>query len=190
MDDLELTPEHKKMLLRIARESITQTIHFATVPEYRINDAVLKTRCGAFVTLHMGRDLRGCIGNITAETPLWETVRNMAIESAMRDPRFPSVSLNELEDIDIEISVLSPLEKIKNLEEIKVGTHGLFIKKGFYQGLLLPQVATDYKWNRTQFLEQTCFKAGLNKDCYKQLTTEIYIFSAIIFGEKDPENKI
>jgi len=190
MDDLELTPEHKKMLLRIARESITQTIHFATVPEYRINDAVLNTRCGAFVTLHMGRDLRGCIGNITAETPLWETVRNMAIESAMRDPRFPSVSLNELEDIDIEISVLSPLEKIKNLEEIKVGTHGLFIKKGFYQGLLLPQVATDYKWNRTQFLEQTCFKAGLNKDCYKQLTTEIYIFSAIIFGEKDPENKI
>ncbi|HEY4662188.1 MAG TPA: AmmeMemoRadiSam system protein A [Candidatus Humimicrobiaceae bacterium] len=188
MDEIELTMEHKKILLKIARESITNTIHFGTVPEYRINDAVLNTKCGAFVTLHIGGNLRGCIGNITADTPLWETIRNMAIESAMRDPRFPSVSLNELEDIDIEISVLSPLKKIKNLEEIKVGKHGLFIKKGFYQGLLLPQVATDYKWNKVQFLEQTCFKAGLNKDCYKQVSTEIYIFSAIVFGEKEPEN--
>ncbi|MDP3012272.1 MAG: AmmeMemoRadiSam system protein A, partial [Candidatus Hydromicrobium sp.] len=132
-------------------------------------------------------NLRGCIGNITAETPLWETIRNMAIESALRDPRFPSVSPWELENIDIEISVLSPLKRINNLEEIEVGKHGLFIKKGFYQGLLLPQVATDYKWNRIQFLEQTCCKAGLNKDCYKQVTTEIFIFSAIVFGEKDLE---
>src|SRR3989304_7675618 len=187
MDEIELTIEKKKILLKIVRKSITNPIHFGTVPEYRINDAVLNTMCGAFVTLHINGNLRGCIGNITAETPLWETIRNMAIESAMRDPRFPSVSLNELEDIDIEISVLSPLKKIKNLEEIKVGKHGLFIKKGFCQGLLLPQVATDYKWNEIQFLEQTCYKAGLNKDCYKHLTTEIFIFSAIVFGEKDLE---
>src|SRR4030043_2171168 len=188
MDEIELTMEHKKILLKIARESITNTIHFGTVPEYRINDTVLNIKCGAFVTLHIGGNLRGCIGNITADTPLWKTIRNMAIESAMRDPRFPSVSLNELGDIDIEISVLSPLKKIKNLEEIKVGKHGLLIKKGFYQGLLLPQVATDYRWNRVQFLEQTCYKASLSKDCYKQENTEIFIFSAIVFGEKDLEN--
>lgn len=187
MENIELALEHKKTLLKIARESITSAIKNRVIPEYKINDVMLNTMCGAFVTLHSDGNLRGCIGNITAETPLWETVRNMALESALRDPRFPSISAYELEDIDIEISVLSPLKKIKNLEEIKVGKHGLFIKKGFCQGLLLPQVATDYKWNEIQFLEQTCYKAGLNKDCYKQVTTEIFIFSAIVFGEKDLE---
>jgi AmmeMemoRadiSam system protein A len=188
MENIELTLDHKKTLIKIARESITSAVHFGTVPEYRINDAVLNTMCGAFVTLHLNGNLRGCIGNITAEIPLWETIRNMAIESALRDPRFPSISLNELGSVDIEISVLSPLKKIKKLEEIKVGKHGLLIKKGFYQGLLLPQVAIDYKWNKIQFLEQTCYKAGLSKDCYKQENTEIFIFSAIVFGEKDLEN--
>ncbi len=187
MENIELTLEHKKTLIKIARESITSAINSKAFPEYKINDAMLNTMCGAFVTLHTDGNLRGCIGNITAETPLWETVRNMAVESALRDPRFPSVSPRELKNIDIEISVLSPLERIKNLDEIEVGKHGLFIKKGFYQGLLLPQVATDYKWNKIQFLEQTCYKAGLSGDCYKQVATEIFIFSAIVFGEKDLE---
>jgi AmmeMemoRadiSam system protein A len=188
MENIELTLDHKKTLIKIARESITSAVNCRAVPEYRINDSMLNTMCGAFVTLHLSGNLRGCIGNITAETPLWETVRNMAIESALRDPRFPSISPYELENIDIEISVLSPLKEIKNLEEIKVGKHGLLIKKGFYQGLLLPQVATDYKWDKIQFLEQTCYKAGMSKDCYKQEATEIFIFSAIVFGEKDLEN--
>lgn len=187
MENIELTLEHKKTLIKIARESIASAVNGNIVPEYKIDDAILNTMCGAFVTLHTDGNLRGCIGNITAKIPLWETISNMAMESALRDPRFPSVSPWELENIDIEISVLSPLKRINNLEEIEVGKHGLFIKKGFYQGLLLPQVATDYKWNRIQFLEQTCCKAGLNKDCYKQVTTEIFIFSAIVFGEKDLE---
>lgn len=187
MENIELTLEHKKTLIKIARESIDSAVNGRAAPEYKIDDVMLNTMCGAFVTLHSDGNLRGCIGNITAETPLWETIRNMAIESALRDPRFPSVSPRELESVNIEISVLSPLKRINNLEEIEVGKHGLFIKEGFYQGLLLPQVATDYGWNRIQFLEQTCYKAGLDKDCYKQKTTEISIFSAIVFGEKDLE---
>ncbi|MBC8386961.1 MAG: AmmeMemoRadiSam system protein A [Actinobacteria bacterium] len=184
---MELTLEHKKTLIKIARESIASAVNGNMAPEYKIDDAILNTMCGAFVTLHTDSNLRGCIGNITAETPLWETIRNMAVESALRDPRFPSVSPWELESINIEISVLSPLKRINNLEEIEVGKHGLFIKEGFYQGLLLPQVATDYGWNRIQFLEQTCYKAGLSKNCYKQGDREIFIFSAIVFGEKDLE---
>ncbi len=187
MENIELTREDKKTLLKIARESVTSVVYHRKIPEYKIKDKVLNIKCGAFVTLHINGNLRGCIGNITAETPLWETVRNMAVESALRDPRFYPLTPDELEGVDIEISVLSPLKKIKNLEEIKVGKHGIFIKKGFYQGLLLPQVATDYRWDRIRFLEQTCYKAGLNKDCYREETTEIFIFSAIIFGEKDPE---
>ena len=185
MWDIKLTPEHKKTLLKIARESINNAVYDKKIPEYKINDKVLNANCGAFVTLHIKGNLRGCIGNITSEIPLWETIRNMAVESALRDPRFYPLTPGELNEADIEISVLSPLKKIKDTGEIKVGKHGLFIKKGFYQGLLLPQVATDYKWNSTQFLEQTCYKAGLNKNCYSGKTTEIYIFSAVVFGEKD-----
>ena len=185
MWDIKLTPEHKKTLLKIARESINNAVYDKKTPEYKINDKVLNADCGAFVTLHIKGNLRGCIGNITSEIPLWETVRNMAVESALRDPRFYPLTPGELNEADIEISVLSPLKKIKDTGEIKVGKHGLFIKKGFYQGLLLPQVATDYKWNSTQFLEQTCYKAGLNKNCYREKTTEIFIFSAVVFGEKD-----
>lgn len=185
MWDIELAPEHKKTLLKIARESIVNAVCDKKTLEYKINDKVLNANCGAFVTLHIKGNLRGCIGNITSEIPLWETVRNMAVESALRDPRFYPLTPDELNVADIEISVLSPLKKIKDTGEIKVGKHGLFIKKGFYQGLLLPQVATDYKWNSTQFLEQTCYKAGLNKNCYRGKTTEIFIFSAVVFGEKD-----
>jgi len=185
MWDIELSDEHKKILLKIARDSITRAVYSRPPLEYRIDDEVLNKKCGAFVTLHIDGNLRGCIGNIVSDTPLWKTVRNMAVESALRDPRFYPLTPQELDRVDIEISVLSPLKRIEDPEEIEVGKHGLFIRKGFYQGLLLPQVATEYGWDRTQFLEQTCYKAGLNKNCYKESETEIYIFSAIVFGEKD-----
>lgn len=187
MQNIELTSEHKKTLLKIARESIASAVHGKKPPKYKIDDAILKINCGAFVTLHINGNLRGCIGNITAEIPLWETVSNMAEESALKDPRFYPLTTAEFNKVDIEISVLSPLKKIKDIKEINVGQHGLLVKSGFYQGLLLPQVATDYKWNRTQFLEQTCHKAGLGKNCYREKATEIFIFSAIVFGEKDFE---
>jgi AmmeMemoRadiSam system protein A len=186
MENIDLTMEHKKTLIKIARQSITNAVKGRKTPDYRIDDKTLNSAGGAFVTIHDNRgSLRGCIGNIISERPLWETVRNMALESALRDPRFPPVSPGQLDDINIEISVLSPLKRIKNLQEIEVGKHGLFIKKDFYQGLLLPQVATEYGWNRIQFLEQTCYKAGLSGNCYRQESCEIYIFSAVVFGEKD-----
>ncbi len=189
MEGIELTAKQKKILLKIARESIFSAVKSKKMPEYTIKDSVLNINCGAFVTLHINNNLRGCIGNITAETPLWQTVRNMAVESALRDPRFYPLTPDEFKKADIEISALSPLKKIKDLKEVKVGKYGLLIKKGFYQGLLLPQVATNYGWDRTVFLEQTCYKAGLNKNCYKEKDTEIFIFSAVVFSEKDLDIK-
>ena len=185
MNNLNLTISQKKLLLKIVRSTIQNAVNGDAAPDFEIKDPGLGIHCGAFVTIHSRGNLRGCIGNITAETPLWETVRDMAVEAALRDPRFPAVSSKELKEIDIEISVLSPLKKINDIEEIKVGKHGLIIKSGFYQGLLLPQVASDYKWDRIQFLENTCNKAGFPKSYYKEKNCEIFIFSAIVFGESD-----
>ncbi|MFO7928439.1 MAG: AmmeMemoRadiSam system protein A [Candidatus Humimicrobiaceae bacterium] len=185
MEQFKLNNDQKKMLLQIAKETLMNIVYGRKPPEFDIDDHILNTKCGAFVTLHMNGSLRGCIGNITAETPLWKTVRKMAVEAALHDPRFPPVSPPELNEIDIEISVLSPLKKIENISEIEVGKHGILIKKGYQQGLLLPQVATEYNWNRTQFLENTCQKAGMDKNCYENGDCEIYIYSATVFGEKD-----
>lgn len=183
MESMKLTSEEEKTLLGIARQTIENVVKGSNPPDFEINDPVLNKKCGAFVTIHSKGSLRGCIGNIVAQTPLWKTVKKMAAEASMHDPRFPSVSMAELKDIDIEISVLSPFEKITDTNEIKVGEHGIFIKCGHYQGLLLPQVATDYGWDNITFLEQTCQKAGLHKNCYKEKNCEIYIFSATVFGE-------
>jgi AmmeMemoRadiSam system protein A len=183
MESMKLTSEEKKTLLGIARQTIESVVKKNNPPDFEINDEVLNTKCGAFVTIHLKGSLRGCIGNIVAQIPLWKTIKKMAVEASMHDPRFPSISATELKDIDIEISVLSPFEKITDVNEIEVGKHGIFIKCGYYQGLLLPQVATDYGWDNVTFLEQTCQKAGLHKNCYKEKNCEIYIFSANVFGE-------
>ena len=185
MESMSLNEEQKKVLLEIAHKTIEDVTIGKNPPDFEIDDPILNIKCGAFVTLHNKKNLRGCIGNIVAQTPLWKTIRKMAVEASMHDPRFPSVSPKELGDIDIEISVLSPFEKITDINEIEIGKHGIFIKMGFYQGLLLPQVATDYRWNRTQFLEFTCQKAGLGRESYKEKNCEIFIFSATIFSEKE-----
>jgi uncharacterized protein len=185
MESMSLNAEQKKILLEIARKTIEDVAIGKNPPDFEIDDPVLNIKCGAFVTIHNKKNLRGCIGNIIAQAPLWKTIRQMAVEASMHDPRFLSVSPKELGDIDIEISVLSPFEKITDINEIEVGKHGIFIKLGFYQGLLLPQVATDYGWNRTQFLEYTCQKAGLGRESYKEKNCEIFIFSATIFSEKE-----
>jgi len=185
MEDMNLNTEQKSILLNIAEETIESAVTARKVPDFDIKDPVLNQKCGAFVTLHTNHNLRGCIGNISVETPLWKTIKNMSVESALNDPRFLPVSPSELKSIDIEISVLSPLKKITDIKEIKVGKHGILIKKRFRHGLLLPQVATNYGWDRIQFLEQTCCKAGLHKDCFKENGCEIYIFSATVFSKKD-----
>jgi len=180
-----LNKEERKSLIQLARNTIKARLYRQPPPEYVPFSEALKVRSGAFVTLHKHGSLRGCIGLVQATKPLHETVREMAIAAAFEDPRFPPLSREEFDDIDIEISVMSPVRQIKDVDEIKVGKHGIIIKRGFNQGLLLPQVATEQGWDRNTFLEHTCYKAGLSGDCWKKPDTEIYIFSAEVFSEKE-----
>lgn len=180
-----LTLKDKKTLLRIARSAIENYLKDEIVDEeFHLTEA-LHTACGAFVTIKNKGELRGCIGLISSEQPLYKTVEEMAVSAASRDTRFEPVSLQELPDIDLEISVLSPFRSIKDISEIEVGKHGLFIIRLPFQGLLLPQVATENNWNRQTFLEHTCLKAGLPPQTWKEEGTTIQIFSAEVFGKKD-----
>jgi len=182
--DFTLTADEKRILLAAARTAIREKLgaRGLSFPE---PTPTLRVNCGAFVTLHKQGKLRGCIGQVTASKPLMETVREVAVASALRDPRFPPLQSEELERIEIEISVLSPLEPVKSIEDIQVGTHGIMLRQGFRSGLLLPQVATEYGWDRETFLSHTCQKAGLAGDCWRDSRTQIEIFSAIVFGEKE-----
>jgi AmmeMemoRadiSam system protein A len=141
----------------------------------------LQENRGAFVSLHKNGRLRGCIGQIVPANPLYQTIADMAIAAAFDDPRFDPLTAKEFKDLELEISVLTPMERLKNADEIEIGKHGLYLKKGFYSGLLLPQVAAEYGWDPITFLEETCRKAGLPRNAWKEKNTEIYLFSADIF---------
>ncbi len=188
--NLGLTDEEKIYLLRLAREVVSKKVHGANpdIPEPPTEK--LREKRGAFVTLNKFGQLRGCIGYIEAVKPLYLTIADMAESAAFRDPRFPPVTADEVPDLGIEISVLTPLRPIESTDEIQVGRHGILVRQGFYQGLLLPQVATEYGWDRETFLTQTCHKAGLPGDCWKDPETEILIFSADIFSEDDFSEKL
>ena len=179
---MQLPDSDKRMLLNIARKTIEEYLSTGSTPTFAISDN-LKQPGAAFVTLTKQGELRGCIGQTVAVQPLYETVAYCAIQAAVADPRFRPVTRSELDSLHIEISVLTPLQKVTSPDEIKVGRDGLMITLGNNRGLLLPQVATEYQWNRTQFLEQTCRKAGLPTDAYKSDRAEIYKFQAIIFDE-------
>lgn len=178
-----LNEKQRKKILEIARDSIGFYMKNKKLSEFTVEDEVLKQKKGAFVTLTINGQLRGCIGRLVADTPLYKVVNEMAVEAAFDDGRFSPLSASEFEKVKVEISVLSLFKKIESLDEIEVGSHGLLIRKGFNSGLLLPQVATDYGWNRQEFLENVCYKAGLDKDAYKK-GAEIHIFSAEVFGEE------
>ncbi len=177
-----LNDANKKELLKIARESIIAYLKDGNLPEFEVSEDLQKFGA-AFVTLEEQEMLRGCIGHTTAEEPLAKTVSYCAVQAAVSDPRFPPVTPEEVGKLHIEISVLSSMQKINSFDEIKVGRDGLMIFKGSGRGLLLPQVATDYGWNATEFLEQTCNKAGLDRNAYKSVDAVIYRFQAVIFGE-------
>jgi len=141
---------------------------------------------GAFVTIHVGGDLRGCIGYIESPFPLGQVVTEVAEKAALEDPRFPPMSEEELKDASIEVSVLSPLRKITDIGEIQVGTHGILLELGRRRGLLLPQVATEQGWDRLTFLQNTARKAGLPRESWSDPGASIYIFSAdIVLEEHD-----
>jgi hypothetical protein len=179
--DLGLNEEEKKTLHHIAKTVIENLAKGKHVPEFKVEAPILKENRGAFVTIQKKGQLRGCIGYIEGHGPLYKTIEEMAGAAAFRDPRFSPVTERELSDLEIEISVLTPLKKITDINEIEVGKHGIYIKQGWYSGLLLPQVATEYGWDRKTFLEHTCQKAGLPTQAWKDKNTEIYIFSADIF---------
>ncbi len=178
-----LTDEEKDQLLVIARQTIKQYLNDGTYPDFEVS-GILKEPGAAFVTLEKNHQLRGCIGHTIAREPLYKTVSICAVQAAVSDPRFPPVTADELDNLHIEISWLTPLQKIESLDEIKVGRDGLMITLGRNRGLLLPQVATDYNWTRTEFLEHTCRKAGLPNNAYKRDDVIIETFQAVIFGEE------
>jgi AmmeMemoRadiSam system protein B/AmmeMemoRadiSam system protein A len=179
----DLDSEEKARLLTVARESIAQYLRDGTLPDPDETDPDLVRKSGAFVTLEMAGELRGCIGHILAQEPLVTTVQQAAVSAATQDPRFPPLTVKELEKVTVEISVLSPFRRITNVEEIEVGTHGLYIVADGGRGLLLPQVATDEGWTRDQFLNAVCRKAGLPEDAWRTGGTALYTFTAIVFGE-------
>jgi AmmeMemoRadiSam system protein A len=175
------TPEEKTTLLKLARQAIENHLLGKPKPSREGEGKRLAEKRGAFVTLKSKGQLRGCIGHTQAIKPLSQTVIDMAEAAAFQDPRFPPLSKQELKDLTIEISALTPFRQIKDIQEIEVGKHGLMIERGFNAGLLLPQVATEYGWDRQTFLEHTCQKAGLPKDAWKDKRTKIQVFSAEIF---------
>lgn len=185
-----LTNDQRRELLQIARRALTLYFEHGQTPAIESEDPAFLAPAGAFVSLHRRAPsqreprLRGCIGTFEARDPLIDTVTRMAIAAATQDPRFDAVRAEELPDLVIEISVLSPRRDAK-ADEIEVGRHGIYISRGAHRGVLLPQVATEHGWDRETFLEHTCGKAGLDQDAWRDDETRIQIFSAEVFGE-DP----
>lgn len=175
--------ETKKNLLKLARLTIKNELE--KEEKEKIDFKFPEIKRGAFVTLHKQGELRGCIGTFRSDRNIEDVIKDMALAASFEDTRFSPLELQELDEIDIEISVLSPLRKIKSIAEIEVGRHGLYISRGFRSGVLLPQVATEYNWDRETFLVHTCLKAGLPEDAWKDSATRIEVFSAEVFGEKD-----
>ncbi len=180
----DLSTDEKATLLTIARESIAQYLEEGTLPQFTITEANLLRKSGAFVTLEQGGELRGCIGHILAQQQLYAAVQQAAVSAATEDPRFPPLVLEELEEISIEISVLSPLKRVTHIEEIEVGKQGLVLVAGGKTGLLLPQVASEEDWSREEFLQAVSRKAGLPDEAWQQGAT-LYTFTAIVFGEEE-----
>ncbi len=178
--EFKLTSEDKKELVELARRAIEEFVKNHQLLAYETQNPAFLTERGAFVTLKKRGQLRGCIGFIEPIFPLYETVIRAAIYAATEDTRFKPVAEEELADLEIEISVLTPLQKIENPRVIQVGKHGLVIARGQNRGLLLPQVATEQNWDRDTFLSQACLKAGLPPDAWKK-GAEVYIFEAIVF---------
>lgn len=169
-------------LLEVAREAIFQRLQRGSVPPFTVTEPELQAPLGAFVSLHLDSDLRGCIGTLHGERPLHEVVAEMACEAATNDPRFPALTTRELSQTDIEVSVLTPFQPIQP-EDVEVGRHGLYVVRGPRRGVLLPQVPVQYGWTREQYLQHACKKAGLPEDAYKDAETRLLSFEAEVFSD-------
>lgn len=179
--ELGFTEEEKAQLKKIATRTIEAVVRSKDVPEFEAFTGRLNEPFGVFVTITKAGNLRGCIGHIVADQPLYRITSEMAKAAAQCDPRFDPLTVEELDEIEIEISVLTPFEPVTDFKEIVIGRDGLIVRRGYCTGLLLPQVATDYGWTVEEFLEHTCNKAGLPKKAYREKGTEIFKFSAQVF---------
>ncbi len=184
-----LSPEEQQTLLRLSRFTLEKWVREKKYPSDKDLEAfkpthALEQKAGVFVTLHKLGELRGCIGYVTGTTTIYHSVIENTVNAASKDPRFPVVTEDELDMVDIEISVMTPLTPVEDIETIEVGKDGLVVERGFHRGLLLPQVAPEWGWDRYEFLENTCRKAGLPQDTYKKRDIKIFRFRAQVFGEK------
>jgi len=171
----------RQALLRIAREAVVAAANGRDAAAVRPSGA-LADPAAVFVTLYARGELRGCIGRLEADWAVAAAVVHCAVSAARADPRFPAVTAAELSRISIELSILGPLEQLASIDEIEVGRHGLLVEHGRRRGLLLPQVAVEWRWEREAFLDQTCDKAGLPRDAWRH-GARIWRFEAEVFGE-------
>lgn len=179
-----MTNEQKNVLLGVVRETVEAVVTDKSSPKRRCDDAALNEHCGCFVTLKNHGKLRGCIGQFVSEVPLIELVGEMAKASATSDPRFLAdpITAGEIEQLDVEISVLSPLKRVDDPLSLRLGVDGIYIKSSSASGCFLPQVATETGWDKEEFLSYCCsHKAGLPADAWKDADTEVYLFTANVF---------
>ena len=182
--ELAINGHGTRCLLALAREAIQCRLDGKPIPSSEPSDQKLLEPRGAFVTLKIGGRLRGCIGHVIGVAPLWRTVRDNAIAAAFEDPRFGPLQAEEMDHTHIEISALTPLQQV-GFHDIVVGRDGILLERGQARGLLLPQVAVEYGWDRETFLDHTCRKAGLEPGCWRHPDTVISTFSAQVFGEEE-----
>jgi len=184
--EFEFSDAEKEILLEIARNTVNSFIRNGRIPEVDASDFSdnLLMKTGAFVTLKKQGRLRGCIGRFTADIPLYKVIQEMAVSSSTKDYRFSKVQSKEIDHLEIEISVLSPMKKIHDIEEIELGKHGIYIKKGYSSGTFLPQVATETGWSKEEFLGHCSQdKAGIGWNGWKD--ADVYIYEALVFSESD-----
>lgn len=174
----QLTAAERTELLSLAKKTIKSYVQYGKAPEYTLKDPRLMANGATFVTIKRSGLLRGCIGNIQPIMPLYRSVIDNAVSACSRDPRFPAMNREELKNMDVEVTVLSPLEPLQDIKDIKIGIHGLFIVRNGNSGILLPQVAEEYKWDVPTFLEQVSIKAGLPRDAWKK--AHVFTFAADI----------
>jgi AmmeMemoRadiSam system protein A len=177
-----LADREKQQLLELARRALIAGVEKRESIQDFPDDKILRQPRGAFVTLHRRGRLRGCVGQLPSNDPLVEVVAHCAKAAALEDPRFKPVPAEELAEIEIELSILSPLDDV-TLEKIEPGKHGLVVSRGWRRGVLLPQVATEFDWQAERFLEETCVKAGLEREAWKDPHTKVQAFTAEVFGE-------
>ena len=186
--EYRLSEAEKKELLKIARDTVETYVKTGKKPPFKPTSKVFLEMGAAFVTLKKHGDLRGCIGDIIAHQPLIDSIVGNAVNAAVNDPRFDPVQPKELPEIDIEISVLTPLQPVRETSEIVIGKDGLLLTKGFNRGVFLPQVPVEWNWDLQQYLDHLCGKAGLRAGCWKDAKLEKFqaiVFGEIVFGEKE-----